>query len=97
MNERIDTELEETPVEGVDSDAERTDYVRALVAARCPEIDGLDLAQAFGEVAPESDAQRVLMVPAEVAKGIFGALSAINDRISGIEDHILRTEAEGAA
>jgi hypothetical protein len=90
--------LRTPPVEG----DERADYSRRLIAARCPELtEGETEPQSanwrFNDADATASAAPVMMIPRELAERIEAALEAITDRMDRIEDHILRSEAEGRA
>lgn len=67
-------------------DSDRADYVRRLIAHRAPELSQSDIAE-LSDAPPDSD-----MVPVEVVRQILDVISAMVDRLDGIE----RTAHAGA-
>jgi hypothetical protein len=68
---------------------DRAEFVRRLVASRCPELDEGEIAS-FSAMsnttsATTSDVQPILMVDREVGERILDVLSALDQRLDAIE------------
>jgi hypothetical protein len=70
--------------------AARGEYVRRLIASRCPELPEIEVADAMSNsAATTSDVQpTVLMVDREVGEKILLVIEGLDQRLSRIEDWI---------
>jgi hypothetical protein len=91
MDDRVETQSETGP-SGLPAG-----YAARVIRHRCSDvISEAELACVLCQ--PESDTARMSMVlPAEIGECILDVLAAVDQRIAGIEAHLLRREAEGVA
>jgi hypothetical protein len=100
MDDNLIAQLE--LVEATDlADDERRDYFERLVAARCPELTGAEVADLANARTTDTDGRIaadappvVMMIPAELAERIETALRLIVERIDRLEGWV---RVEGAA
>jgi hypothetical protein len=71
---------EEPPVEAANADAERAEYVRRVIAARCSELTEAEVAQALNTLS-----QPEVIIPRDVGQRIETALELIVARLEVIE------------
>jgi hypothetical protein len=81
---------------------QRADYISRVVQHRCGDVlSEAEIKDRTGEDGGESAHVRAAgeaeMVPMEIVSRILEVVTAIDERIGQIEDHLLRSGAEGRA
>jgi hypothetical protein len=86
LADELEAEVKLDEAREAEAEAGRADFVKPLIAQRCPELTDEDLAQVFGPVE--------VVVPAEIVGLIEATLGALADRIDRLQ---ARLDAERSA